>query len=172
MRLLVVLGWAAVTLGAAASVAPKEFGPAPGLVELRLLIDESMPVTVRVRAGEQATIRAEGKGSVGLVPLVRNATLELRVIKVTVEGADGATVTLGTYRLERGEVSQIQAGEFALAIEWAEYTPSGSDTDIAAPCRECCIVCDGREVCGCAVETSCGRCCCPDYCQCFSNGAR
>lgn len=37
-------------------------------------------------------------------------------------------------------------------------------TTTAAPCTRCCVTCGNSKYCGCAVEASCGFCCCGQCC--------
>jgi hypothetical protein len=138
-------------------------------VELRILIDDSMSATVRVRNGERATVSADGKGTLAIIPTATESLLDLCLVKLSVDDAGRETAfEVGRYSLERGVAQILHAAGFCLEIEWSNIIAPGSAQrqQPNAPCSQCCVVCDGRQVCGCAVETACGRCCCPEACDC------
>ncbi|MGE5359189.1 MAG: hypothetical protein ACM3NQ_09235 [Bacteroidales bacterium] len=69
-------------------------------------------------------------------------------------------------KLVTGGAVDIPFGNVKLRVELVGLSivlaaPSGQ-----GPCSTCCVACQGVVFCACDVETLCGRCCCPDACQC------
>lgn len=147
-------------------------GDPKAVVALRIAIDGAKPVTVRVRAGERATVRVGDQPTVGLTPQIQGTSLDLVLTQVT--DAETATTPdqqtaasapeLERVRLEPGTAVRLSAAAFS--VEWIEVdnvlspVVPGPDN----PCRQCCISCLGALYCACSVDTVCGACCCQDCC--------
>jgi hypothetical protein len=166
-RAVTTLLYAALTFQAPSLPSQQVEQPVP-VVELRLLVDGEMTATVRVRIGDHSTVKREGKPAIWLLPSIAGSLLVLKINQPGIEQGDG--VELGNVSLEPGEPLHVTAGQYEFEIVWTDLiqaTSAGSDSQ-PGPCSSCCVVCDGGLVCGCVVETPCGRCCCPNACDCPS----
>jgi hypothetical protein len=169
MKLLSVALFLATVIASAMSVAPQTPTTRPPVVELTLLVDHSMPATVRVRAGERVTVGSANGRVMALVPAVQESALDLRVLRLS-SNADGSenAVEIGRYLIEKGSVQTLDASEVAIDVEWTAVVLGQAPAEAVQnwPCYECCVVCDGQRVCACWVVTPCGGCCCRESCSC------
>ncbi len=141
--------------------------PHPGvqIVKLRLLVDGKELATISTPHGTTATMSREGGEVIGLTPSMQVDGLSLTV---TVNDAvTGDLKLVGRYSLSRNAPIDVSTERTPLIVEWLETTTlATAGTASAAPCRTCCVICDGITFCACEVTTSCGHCCCKDACGC------
>lgn len=148
------------------------------VIEGELIFGDDSRVGFKVREGMMLTVRLQGGRGYGLSPLVE----------------DGGEIHFAVYELERSAAGERvrEIGEFVAGLGGTSPAPTAMPLDVAVlditsrefsvrpsedPTQltpdelrktyglsDCCIYCDGRTLCGCSVETSCGTCCSGECC--------
>ena len=178
MRTLAVAAVCIVSLGAhdRGAAPPPAMRPAAGppVIGLRVVADRESPADMWVQAGQQATVGVRGGLTVGLTPLLREATIDLVVVRLADESGGGEPEETAKFEMRLGDVVEFDVASMHLAVQWTERrqpaTASGGLSP-AGPCITCCVECDGHLKCACHVMTECGSCCCPNSCACGSSAA-
>lgn len=145
--------------------------PAP-VVQLGVVLDDGLAAVIQVPAGDRAAMTVAGTGGLSLLPYLHGDLVEL-VVEV-LEDEEGAPRRSEVYRywLERDVPERVTAGRASFLVVWNDLAtpPPAAKGQRLKPCSRCCIVCDGSSFCACAVETTCGTCCCPAACSCPGTG--
>ncbi len=170
---LLVAGSIGVTV--ATRPKPRRQDPPRLVVRLALTADGQDIATLSTPSGTMATMAVEGGEEVGLTPDVEGNRVTLAVsVK---NPATGEFTVVGRYTLHRNQPADVSTPHTRLQVEWLEtvdMTVSAltNVTPQNGPCSTCCIVCDGKTICACEVNTSCGYCCCPEHCSCSGGSPR
>ncbi|HEX7153982.1 MAG TPA: hypothetical protein VF618_21010 [Thermoanaerobaculia bacterium] len=165
----------------------------PRSVVVTVTMPEGRPVKLTMKEGTMARLtRVEDGAMLAIAPIVLDeqaGIVKAQVFRVTtVNGAEKLT-EIGAMELRRDpappelELQQkmrpVNADLLGMQLELqaigtvAEPLPvngrcseakSRPDVQVLKPCSQCCVTCDGWRFCGCAVEASCGSCCCIPCC--------
>jgi hypothetical protein len=139
-------------------------------IVLRVEVDGGPAGTAAQLNGGLIRVAVVAGPHLGLVPVLRGALLEvsvLRLVRTTVGGAE-SVAELGRVTLSQLSPAVVTAEGLTLTLTWlATRPPAGPLAPLSeGECQSCCITCEGRTLCACEVEMSCGRCCCPQACGC------
>jgi hypothetical protein len=146
-------------------------------VVLHLQTADGDEATVTVLNGAMARVEQVDGERIGLVPVIREATLSVAVVSISrdpMTGAEGVR-QLGMLTATEGRPTTTTLGAFPVTLTWTDTQPPAAQGEptSAGPCSVCCVACAAHVFCGCRVTTDCGTCCCPTACECpDTNGAR
>lgn len=150
-------------------------------VVLQLMLGGQTPARITVMDGGTARITVSGKQRLGLVPALKEGSLDVDLVEFTKDPATGVETSRNLRRLTLlpGENKRFEEADVPVDVEWqgtkaaATQTASAtasSSTDEVMPmgprgCGNCCITCGEYQICACGVETPCGSCCCIQCCE-------
>lgn len=121
--------------------------------------------TVTIRDGDMIRVTKNGE-HLAISPIARpNGTFDFLLLDVGKRSRGRETLT---------EIELIEGATFGIEKPSQETRLSFVVVDILPPnvheqakmmCDRCCVSCYAYTICGCAVSSSCGVCCCEDCCE-------